>query len=149
MRILAILAAIAGIILGTCVVGYYGFGAVANALLAIGWGGFAIVYLYHLLLYVVLGLCWWVIVPPPRASKPWIYVASRAIRDSGSEILPLSQIGGFVMGARAATLLGVAAPVAIATTSPSLASTVFTGPRLSRRSAKVRVNLSGMCCATT
>ena len=116
MRILAILAAIAGIILGTCVVGYYGFGAVANALLAIGWGGFAIVYLYHLLLYVVLGLCWWVIVPPPRASKPWIYVASRAIRDSGSEILPLSQIGGFVMGARAATLLGVAAPVAIATT---------------------------------
>jgi len=116
MRILAILAAIAGIILGTCVVGYYGFGAVVNALLAIGWGGFAIVCLYHILLYVVLGLCWWVIVPPPRASKPWIYVASRAIRDSGSEILPLSQIGGFVMGARAATLLGVAAPVAIATT---------------------------------
>jgi putative membrane protein len=115
MRILAILAAIAGIILGTCVVGYYGFAAVANALLAIGWGGFAIVCLYHLLLYIVLGLCWWVIVPPP-ASKPWIFVASRAIRDSGSEILPLSQIGGFVMGARAATLLGVAAPVAIATT---------------------------------
>ena len=116
MRIVAILAAIAGIILGTCVVGYYGFGAVANALLAIGWGGFAIVCLYHLLLYVVLGWCWWVIVPPPRASRPWLFVASRAIRDSGSEILPLSQIGGFVMGARAAALFGVAAPVAIATT---------------------------------
>jgi hypothetical protein len=40
-------------------------------------------------------------------------------------------------------------PVACETRSPSLASTVLTTPRLSSRSANVRVNLSGMCCATT
>lgn len=116
MKLAAILAAIAGIILGTCVVGYYGFGAVADALLAIGWGGFAIVCLYHLVLFGLLGLSWWVIVPKHGAAKPWIFVVSRAIRDAGSDVLPLSQIGGFVMGARAATLLGLAGPVAIATT---------------------------------
>jgi putative membrane protein len=116
MRILAILAAIAGIILGTCVVGYYGFGAVTGALLTIGWGGFAIVCLYHLVLFGLLGLSWWVIVPKHPVTKPWIFVLSRAIRDAGSDVLPLSQIGGFVMGARAATLLGLAGAVAIATT---------------------------------
>ncbi len=116
MRLAAILAAIAGLILGTCVVGYYGFGAVTEALLTIGWGGFAIVCLYHLVLFSVLGLSWWVIVPNHRATKPWIFVLSRAIRDAGSDVLPLSQIGGFIMGARAATLFGLAGPAAIATT---------------------------------
>ncbi len=116
MKLAAILAAIAGVILGICVVGYYGFGAVVDALLTIGWGGFVIICLYHLVLYGLLGLCWWVIVPPPRSAKPWVFTVSRAVRDSGSEVLPLSQIGGFVMGARAATLLGVAGPAAVATT---------------------------------
>ena len=116
MRLAAILAAITGLILGTCVVGYYGFGAVTAALLTIGWGGFAVVCLYHLVLFVVLGLSWWVIVPNHRATKPWIFVLSRAIRDAGSDVLPLSQIGGFIMGARAATLFGLAGPAAIATT---------------------------------
>ena len=116
MKLAAIFAAIAGLILGTCVVGYYGFGAVTGALLTIGWGGFAIVCLYHLVLFGLLGLSWWVIVPKHPATKPWIFVLSRAIRDAGSDVLPLSQIGGFVMGARAATLLGLTGAVAIATT---------------------------------
>jgi putative membrane protein len=38
------------------------------------------------------------------------------VRDSGSEVLPLSQIGGFVMGARAATLLGPSTAISTATT---------------------------------
>ena len=116
MKLAAIFAAIAGLILGTCVVGYYGFGAVTGALLTIGWGGFAIVCLYHLVLFGLLGLSWWVIVPKHPVTKPWIFVLSRAIRDAGSDVLPLSQIGGFVMGARAATLLGLTGAVAIATT---------------------------------
>ena len=115
MKLVTILATIAGLALGTIIVAYYGFGAVATALGAIGWGGFLLIAAYHLALMGLLGIAWWVIVPPPhRGTMPYLW--GRLIRDSGSEVLPLSQIGGFVMGARAATLLGPSMTVAFATT---------------------------------
>src|SRR5437763_582904 len=40
----------------------------------------------------------------------------RLVRDSGSEALPLSQVGGYVLGARAATLAGVPGTLAAAST---------------------------------
>ncbi|HVA13203.1 MAG TPA: lysylphosphatidylglycerol synthase domain-containing protein [Stellaceae bacterium] len=115
MRIATILAAIAGLLLGTAIVAYFGFGAVLGALGTIGWGGFAVVIVYQLGLYLLLGASWWAIVPPPR-NRFRAFVWGRLVRDSGSELLPLSQIGGFVMGARAATLLGPSTSMAIATT---------------------------------
>jgi putative membrane protein len=46
------------------------------------------------------------------------------IRDSASETLPLSQVGGFVLGARAATLAGVPAALAAASTIVDITSEV-------------------------
>lgn len=115
MRIATIIAAIAGLLLGTAIVAYFGFGEVLRALGTIGWGGFAIILVYQLALYLLLGASWWAIAPPPR-DRLRAYVWGRLVRDSGSEVLPLSQIGGFVMGARAATLLGPSAAIATATT---------------------------------
>jgi putative membrane protein len=115
MRIVTIIAALAGLLLGTSIVAYYGFSEVIRALLAVGWGGFAAICAFHLALYGLLGLAWRVIVPSPAASA-WTFVWGRLIRDSGSEVLPLSQLGGFVMGARAATIVGLPAPMAFAST---------------------------------
>jgi glycosyltransferase 2 family protein len=116
MRIVSIVTAIVGLLLGTAIVGYYGFGAVGSALIAIGWAGFFAVLLYHLALIVLLGMAWHAVLPPPRATPPWVAVWSRTIRDSGSEILPLSQIGGIVMGARAAIVAGMTAQLSLAST---------------------------------
>jgi glycosyltransferase 2 family protein len=115
MRIATIIAAIAGLVLGTAIVAYFGFGEVLAALGTIGWSGFAIILVYQLALYLLLGACWWVIAPPPR-DRFRAFVWGRLVRDSGSEVLPLSQIGGFVMGARAATLLGPSSAISTATT---------------------------------
>lgn len=115
MKLATILAAIAGLILGTVIVGYYGFGAVAEALGTIGWGGFLIICAYQLALLAGLGLAWYVIVPPPHR-QVLAYLWGRIVRDSGSEVLPLSQIGGFIMGARAATLFGPSMTAAFAST---------------------------------
>jgi putative membrane protein len=115
MRIATIIAAIAGLVLGTAIVAYFGFGEVLAALGTIGWSGFAIILVYQLALYLLLGACWWVIAPPPR-DRFRAFVWGRLVRDSGSEVLPLSQIGGFVMGARAATLLGPSTAISTATT---------------------------------
>lgn len=115
MKIASIIAAIVGLVLGTAIIGYFGFGEVLSALGTIGWSGFGIILAYQLALYVLLGACWWAIAPPPRDGLH-AYIWGRLVRDSGSEVLPLSQIGGFVMGARAATLLGPATSVSVATT---------------------------------
>jgi glycosyltransferase 2 family protein len=115
MRLATILVAVAGLALGTVIVGYYGFGAVAGALKGIGWIGFLAICAYHFVLMLELGLAWYALVPPPRRSLR-AYLWGRVVRDSGSEVLPLSQIGGFVMGARAATLFGPSTTLAFAST---------------------------------
>lgn len=116
MRIVTVVAAILGLLLGTCIVGYYGFGAVGGALIAIRWTGFLAVLAYHLALLALLGLAWHVVLPLPRATGPLVTMWGRVIRNSGSEILPLSQIGGIVMGARAAMLAGLSGPLSFAST---------------------------------
>ncbi len=114
MRIFSILAALAGLLGGTAVVGYFGFSQVAHALLSIGWAGLAAILVYRLAATTLLGLCWWLLVVPRRPLPAFVW--GRLIRDAAAEVLPLSQIGGFVMGARAAALMGVPGAVAIAST---------------------------------
>src|SRR4051794_29344957 len=108
--------ALAGLLLGIGLVAYYGFDAVTTALLAVGWGGFAVLVCYHLGLYGLLGLAWVALLPHRSHRALAACLGGRAVRDAGSEILPLSQLGGLLMGARAATLLGLPATLAVAST---------------------------------
>jgi glycosyltransferase 2 family protein len=114
MKALTPLFAIGGLIFGTALVGYFGFSEVAHALFAVRWTGFLTIIAYHLAVTALLGVCWYLLTPPPAPLIAFVF--GRLIRDSGSEILPLSQVGGFVMGARAAALLGLPSAVAIAST---------------------------------
>jgi len=116
MRIVSIVAAIVGLLLGTFIVGYYGFADVWSALRAIRWSGFAIVCAYHLMLLGLLGVAWYVVLPPPRSVGVGTVIWGRIVRDSGSEVLPLSQLGGFAMGARAASVAGLPGTLSFAST---------------------------------
>lgn len=116
MKIAGLIAALLGLVLGTCLVAYYGFGAVADALLAVGWFGFLAVCAFHLGLFVLLGLAWHVLLRRPRPLAVWSFVWGRMIRDAGADVLPLTAMGGFVMGARAVTLLGLPSALAFAST---------------------------------
>lgn len=111
---LTLAVAIAGILLGTVLVGYFGFREVGHALFAVGLAGFVAIVAYHLAGMALLGFCWYLLAPRP--ASPSVFIWGRLIRDSGSEVLPLSQLGGFVMGARATMLLGVSGAVAVAST---------------------------------
>jgi len=113
MKSLPLLAAGAGIVAIAVLVGYFGAGAVVHALVTIGILGFAAVCLIHLALIGVMGIAWRALLP---GTKWWIAVWGRLVRDSGSEALPLSQVGGYVLGARAVTLAGIPGTLAAATT---------------------------------
>lgn len=94
-------------------VGYFGAGAVVRSLLSIGLAGFVAICAIHLVLIAVMGLAWHALLPGTSAGP---VMWARLMRDSGSEALPLSQVGGYVLGARALALAGVPGTVAAAST---------------------------------
>jgi putative membrane protein len=61
----------------------------------------------------LMGLAWGVLL---RGAEPWVAVWGRFVRDAGSEVLPLSQVGGYVLGTRAVALAGVPATQGAAST---------------------------------
>jgi putative membrane protein len=107
-------------LLGLGLIGYLifdvGFGAVFSAAVAIGWGGFALLVSLGLALLVLLGGAWHVLVDGLAPARVATFVWGRMVRDSAAEVLPFSQVGGFVIGARAVILKGVPAPLAFAST---------------------------------
>ncbi len=110
----AVLLFIAGLVVMTVLVASHGAGDIWHALSAIGWLGFALVCVIHIAILGLGGVSWWAIAPGVPGNGPGTYMWARLVRDSGAEILPLSQLGGFVMGARAAALAGVPTAVAVA-----------------------------------
>jgi putative membrane protein len=105
-----------GVALALYLVMCVGFTAVFSAAVAIGWGGFAVLCLYAAALFVPLGMAWYVLQPAPGRAAAWVFVRARMVRDAATEVLPFSQLGGIVLGARAAILQGVAPAFAFAST---------------------------------
>ena len=103
-----------GLALALYLVWYVGLGAILAAAVAIGWGGFTLLCLGSVALFGLLGSAWHVLLPASSGAGAWIFVRARLVRDSASEVLPFSQLGGIAIGARALVLQGVSAPLASA-----------------------------------
>ncbi len=114
MKFRGVLITALGLALALYVVKFVGFGGVVSATVAVGWGGFAILCLYALALFVILGTAWYVLLPKESHTRWRVCVRARMVRDAAAEVLPFSQFGGIVLGARAATLQGLLPPVAFA-----------------------------------
>jgi putative membrane protein len=112
LKKLSVALAIIGFTLGTLLVGWYGFGAIATVTLSVGKDGFALFCVWQLLTMVVLGIGWRVVAPLNNARHLMPFVWGRLVRDSASSCLPFSVVGGFVLGVRAATLHGISWSVA-------------------------------------
>ncbi len=116
MKLRLIIIAALGAGLAVYLIGHVGFNAVLSAALTIGWGGFAIFCAYALALFVLLGTAWHILVARASFAQLKTLIWSRMVRDSAAELLPFSQVGGFVIGARAAILGGLTPSVAFAST---------------------------------
>jgi putative membrane protein len=113
VKLFPIITGIVGLTLIGALIAQFGVGAVTRALVAVGWTGFAAICLIHIALIWVMGIAWGALLPGTRV---WVPIWGRLVRDSGSELLPLSQVGGYVLGARAITLAGVSGTSATAST---------------------------------
>lgn len=101
-------ATILGLVFAGWVIDRAGASAVLEAAGAIGWGGFLLLCAYTLGVLGLLGLAWWVVTPgqPPATAR--LFVWARAVREGATDVLPFSQFGGLVIGAR--TLTGAGFP---------------------------------------
>ncbi len=69
-----------------------------------------------MVLFAILGLCWFVLLPQAGAWRLPLLIWGRMVRDAAGGCLPFSLVGGFVFGARAVTLHGISWPLATAST---------------------------------
>src|ERR1700746_2001860 len=122
MKVIPIIAAIVGLAMIGALVGYFGAGTVIRSLRAIGWIGFSVICAIHLVVISLEGIAWRLLVP---GAWVWAFIWGRLIRAAGSEVLPLSQMGGCVLGARAVALAGVSGSIAAATTMVDLTLEFF------------------------
>jgi len=108
----AIAALLAGLALAIYVILQIGIAPLWGAIATAGWGGFTLIVLSGLVVIVFLGIAWQVL---SSAHPRWsVFFAARQLRDSASELLPFTQLGGLVVGARATILGGLSAPTAFA-----------------------------------
>jgi glycosyltransferase 2 family protein len=113
MKALSILAAILGMAAIVALVAYFGAGAVMGSVLSVGFTGFAAICAMQLALTVAMGFAWRALLPGIPSGK---VIWARLVRDSTAEALPLPQVGGYVLGARALALTGVPWTIAAAST---------------------------------
>jgi glycosyltransferase 2 family protein len=112
-RAAACAALLIGLSLIAILVIHFGAGAIARSALTVGGAGFAAICLIHLVLIAVMGVAWCLLLP---GLGTWTGIWARLVRDSASEVLPLSQVGGYVLGARALAVCGVRGDHAAAST---------------------------------
>jgi putative membrane protein len=104
------LATIAGLIAAIWAIGSVGLAALSHAALALGAGGFLLVCGVSLGLSTILGGAWLASMPGQPLRKLPLFTWARIVREGANDLLPFSQIGGLVVGAR--TLTGAGLPAA-------------------------------------
>ena len=107
MKNLSIAVAVVGLIFGTLLVGWTGFGSVGSAIFSVGIRGFTLFCAWQLVTMVVLGAGWRIVAPVGGAWRLGTFAWGRMVRDSAASCLPFSAVGGFVLGVRAVTLSGI------------------------------------------
>jgi glycosyltransferase 2 family protein len=109
----AIVAAL-GLCLALYIVIHIGFGTILSAVGRVGFGGFGLLCLYGLAMCPLLAAAWCVLLPRERGTYFGVFVWARMVREAATDLLPFSNIGGIALGARAAILHRVPAPLAFA-----------------------------------
>ena len=105
-----------GLCLALYVVIHIGVGTVLSAVGRVGFRGFGLLCLYGLAMSPLLAAAWFVLLPRNRGRYFGALVWARMVREAASDLLPFSNIGGIALGARAAILHRVPAPLAFAST---------------------------------
>lgn len=111
MKLALLLSLVVGVLVSLGVVAWAGLDAVLAAFARLGWSGFAVLIACQIALLPLLGGAWFALARGQGAGLA-TFAWARLVRDSATEVLPFSPLGGLLLGARAASLHGLPGPVA-------------------------------------
>ncbi|HEV2651845.1 MAG TPA: lysylphosphatidylglycerol synthase domain-containing protein, partial [Rhizomicrobium sp.] len=114
MKYGVIAAAIVGLALAVWLILHAGIGQIWSTIASVGPGGFVLLCAYGLCVVSLMGVGWYVLIPNHTPRDLATFIMARQTRDSAGDVLPFSQLGGIVVGARAAILRGISPPLAFA-----------------------------------
>lgn len=119
------IAALAGLLVGGAIVGFvlsrFGLPHIVAALAKLGFAGFGAIVGFQLVLAGGAGLAWWLLGYGRPDARPWRFIWGRLVRDAAAQALPLSHLGGVVLGSRALALAGVGGRFAAASSIVDIA----------------------------
>ena len=123
MTLRLILSLLLGVVILALVLGHFDMRVVLASMARVGFGGFALIVAAGLLAEIVLAVGIYPFIP--HSLPLWIVAASRQLRDSSADVLPITQLGGVVLAARALVLAGIQAPLASAAVIADLTTETF------------------------
>jgi putative membrane protein len=103
----------AGIAVFVGLIAWSGFSEIERAVLSVGWGVLFVV-LTRVATVSVAGAGWWVLFPARGRVPLWAAIFLRFVREAVNTLLPLTQVGGDVVGARLLTFWAVPGALAAA-----------------------------------
>ena len=103
----------AGILASIGLTVWLGFADVGNAVATVGWG-MVFVALTRVATISIAGTGWWLLLPTTGRFKLRSALLLRFIREGANTLLPLTQVGGDVVGARLSTFWAVPSSLAAA-----------------------------------
>ncbi|WP_404368095.1 lysylphosphatidylglycerol synthase domain-containing protein [Sphingomonas sp. MMS24-J45] len=106
-----LLATVIGLAVAAATIGSVGLNQVTTAMATIGWLGMASFVLWSGGVLGLLGMAWVSVAPGQPAHRAPLFVWARTTREAATDILPFSQLGGLVVGARTLAAFGVPQPV--------------------------------------
>ena len=112
-----------GLAILAVVLAQFDLSAVLASMARVGLGGFALIVAAGLLAEVLLAIGIYPFLPNMLPLS--VVAASRQLRDSSSDVLPITQLGGVVLAARALVLAGMDAPLASAAVIADLTTETF------------------------
>lgn len=102
-----LLATIAGLAIAAGTIGTVGGRQVLSAMGTIGWVGMAAFVAWSGGVLALLGAAWIAVAPGQPTRRLPLFVWARTTREAATDILPFSQLGGLVVGARTLAAAGV------------------------------------------
>ena len=114
MRIFVVLATFTGLAATVALLVHVGIGDVLAVVRRIGWIGFLLYAGITAALLGIMGVAWWLVAPGEAMGRLPAFVWARTTREAASDVLPFSQVGGIVVGARSLVGVGVPQPLVYA-----------------------------------
>jgi putative membrane protein len=108
--------ALAGLLDVTLLVARNGADRVFAAILSVGRVGFVAISAWQLVVAAISGLAWYLVARNRQGRGVGLFIWARLVRDASASCLPFSQLGGFVLGARALVLHGISTATASSST---------------------------------